>query len=174
MLALMADGLRGVRDPASTEMRVTSAAMLATLAIVLVVGAFDVVLLLAAPALVAWSLLGVLAATSRERQAMDLGVPRRLAMVALVAVLGGLAVARSTAQLAAMSMYATNSRASVLERASAIDPGSYRIHAQLAQLYLGRGDCGRSRVHASAATRLFPSSPVARRLLGACSPSPIR
>ncbi|CAN5918154.1 hypothetical protein BH11GEM1_BH11GEM1_09760 [soil metagenome] len=170
MLALVADGLRGVRDPASTEMRVTSAAMLATLAIVLVVGAFDAVLLLAAPALVAWSLLGALAATSRERQAIDVGVARRIAAVALVAVLGGLAVARSAAQLAAMSMYATNTRASALERASAIDPGSYRIHARLAQLYLGRGDCGRSRVHASAAARLFPSSPVARRLLGACSP----
>ena len=168
MLALVADGLRGVRDPSSTETRVTSAAMLATLAIMVVVGAFDAVLLLAAPALVAWSLLGTLAATSRERQAMDLGIARRIAALALVAVLGGLAVARSAAQLTAMSMYATNSRASVLERASTIDPGSFRIHARLAQLYLGRGDCGRSRVHASAATRLFPSSPVARRLLGAC------
>ena len=168
MLALLTDGLRGVRDPASTETRVTSAVMLATLAIVLVVGAFDAVLLLAAPALVAWSLLGALAAVSRERQAVDLGVVRRIGALALVAVLGGLAVARSAAQLTAMSMYATNSRASVLERASAIDPGSYRIHARLAQLYLGRGDCRRSRVHASAAQRLFPSSPAARRLLAAC------
>ncbi|MBC7672342.1 MAG: hypothetical protein H7247_07970 [Polaromonas sp.] len=146
----------------------TSAVVLATLAIVLVVGAFDAVLLLAAPALVAWSLLGALAAESRERQAMDLGVVRRIGAIALVAVLGGLAVARSAAQLTAMSMYATNSKASVLERASAIDPGSYRIHARLAQLYLGRGDCRRSRVHASAARRQFPSSPVARRLLSAC------
>ena len=105
---------------------------------------------------------------------MDLGVARRIAAVALVTVLGGSVVARSTAQLTAMSMYATNSRASVLERASAIDPGSYRIHARLAQLYLGRGDCRRSRVHAGAAARLFPASPVARRLLGACGAYPIR
>ena len=174
MVGLAADGVRGVRDPVSTEARVTSAAMLATLAIVLVVGAFDAVLLLAAPSLVAWSLLGALAATSRERQAVDLGVARRIAAVALVAVLGGSAVARSTAQLTAMSLYATNSRASVLERASAIDPGSYRIHARLAQLYLGRGDCRRSRVHAGAAAQLFPSSPVARRLVSSCGAEPIR
>ena len=168
MLALLADGLRGVRAPSSTETRVTSAVMLATLAIVLVVGAFDAVLLLAAPALVAWSLLGALAAGSRERQAVDLGMVRRIGAFSLVVALGGLAVARSAAQLTAMSLYATNSKASVLERASAIDPGSYRIHARLAQLYLGRGDCRRSRVHAGAARRLFPSSPVARRLLASC------
>jgi hypothetical protein len=68
----------------------------------------------------------------------------------------------------AMSIYATSSKASVLERASAIDPGSYRIHARLAQLYLGRGDCKHSTVHASAAKRQFPSSPAARRLLASC------
>lgn len=168
MLALLTDGVRGVRDPAGTETRVTSAVMLATLAILLVVGAFDAVLLLAAPALVAWSLLGALAAMSRERHALDLGIMRRTGAVALVAVLGGTAVARSAGQLTAMSLYATSSRASVLERASAIDPGSFRIQARLAQLYLGRGDCRQSRVHAGAAQRLFPWSPVARRLLASC------
>ena len=168
ILALVADGMRGIRSDASAETRVTSAVLLATLAIVLVVGAFDAVLLLAAPALVAWSLLGALTAESRERQAADLGMLRRIGAIALVVMAGAVAVTRSAAQLTAMSMYATNSRASTLERASAIDPGSYRIHARLAQLYLGRGDCRRSRVHAGAAMRLFPSSPVAHRLLAAC------
>ena len=168
ILALVTDSVRGVRHPTSAESRATSAVMLATLAIVLVVGAFDAVLLLAAPALIAWSLLGALAAESRERHAVDLDNLRRFGAVALVVVLGGAAVARSAAQLTAMSMYATSSRASELERASAIDPGSYRIHARLAQLYLGRGECRRSLVHASAARRQFPSSPVARRLLAAC------
>ena len=168
VFALMADALRGMRDPAGTELRVTAAVMLATLAIVLVVGAFDAVILLAAPALVAWSLLGALSSPSRERQVAELGAMRRAGAIALVVMVGGLAVARSSAQLTAMSIYATNSRTSVLERASSIDPGSYRIHARLAQLYFGRGDCRRSVVHASAARRQFPSSPAARRLLASC------
>ena len=174
LLALLADALRGVRDPAGTEARVTAAVMLATLAIVLVVGAFDAVILLAAPALVAWSLLGALSSPSRERQVAELGAIQRAGAVALALMLGGLAVARSGAQLTAMSMYATNSRPSLLERASSIDPGSYRIHARLAQLYSGRGDCRRSVVHASAARRQFPSSPAARRLLAFCGAWPTR
>ena len=93
---------------------------------------------------------------------------RRIAALVCVAALGGLVVTRSGAQLMAMSIYATSSKASVLERASAIDPGSYRIHARLAQLYLGRGECKHSTVHASAAKRQFPSSPAARRLLASC------
>ena len=168
MLALLADGLRGLRGGPDTETRVAAAVLLATVMVLVVVGAFDAVLLLPIPALVGWSLLGALAAPSRERQVIEVRLPRRLLAVACVAVLGGLVVARSGTQLLAMSLYATSSKASVLERASALDPGSYRIHARLAQLYLGRGDCTRSKVHASAARRQFPSSPAARRLLAAC------
>ena len=168
MLALLADGLRGLRGGPDTETRVAAAVLLATVMVLVVVGAFDAVLLLPLPALVGWSLLGALAAPSRERQVIEVTLPRRLLAVVFVAALGGLVVARSGTQLLAMSLYATSSRASVLERASALDPGSYRIHARLAQLYLGRGDCRRSKVHASAARQQFPSSPAARRLLAAC------
>jgi hypothetical protein len=70
--------------------------------------------------------------------------------------------------LAAMSLYATSARSTVLERASAMDPGSYRIHVRLAQHYIGRGDCKHGRVHANAARQLFPSSPAAKRLVASC------
>ena len=168
MLALLTDGVRGLRNGTDTEARRSAAVFLATLVIILIVGAFDAVLLLPVPALIAWSLLGALAAPSRERAAADVSVARRVAAFAVIAVVGGLAVARSGAQLVAMSIYATSARASVLERASAIDPGSYRIHARLAQLYLSRGDCKRSRGHAEVARQQFPASPAARRLLAAC------
>ena len=168
VLALLIDGLRGLRHSAGTEARCSVAVLLATLVVLLIVGAFDAVLLLPVPALVGWSLLGALAAPSRERWTIEMTAPRRIAALVCVAAVGGLVVARSGAQLMAMSIYATSSRASALERASAIDPGSYRIHARLAQLYLGRGDCKRAKVHASAAKRQFPSSPAARRLLASC------
>ncbi len=168
MIALLTDGFRGLGNSAGTEERVSAAVLLATLVVLLIVGAFDAVLLLPVPALVGWSLLGALAAPSRERRAIEMTAPRRIVALALVAALGGLVVARSAAQLMAMSIYATSARASALERASAIDPGSYRIHARLAQLYLGVGDCKRSREHANAAERQFPSSPAVRRLLASC------
>jgi O-antigen ligase len=168
MLALLADGLRGLRDGVNTEARLSAAVMLSTLVVVGIVGAFDAVLLLPIPALIGWSLLGALAAESRERHVIEMSTFRRVAALVCIVAVGGLVVARSGAQLTAMSVYATSSRASVLERASVIDPGSYRIQARLAQLYLGRGDCRHSSVHAKAAKRLFPSSPAARRLLASC------
>ena len=168
MIALLTDGIRGLRNSAGTEQRASAAVLLATLVVLLIVGTFDAVLLLPVPALVGWSLLGALAAPSRERRAIEMTAPRRIVALALVAALGGLVVTRSGAQLMAMSIYATSAKASALERASAIDPGSYRIHARLAQLYLGRGDCKRSRGHANAAERQFPSSPAVRRLLASC------
>ncbi len=168
LLALLVDGLRGLGGGDGTEARVTSAVLLATLAVIAVVGAFDAVLLLPAPALIGWTLVGALSPPARERASYAVGPLRRLAMLVLVAGIGGLAVMRSGAQLTAMAVYATSAKASVLERASTIDPGSYRIHVRLAQLYVGRGDCRKARPHAQAAQQRFPMSPAARRLLAAC------
>jgi O-antigen ligase len=168
LLALAADAFRGLRSEASEESRFASAVLLATLASLLVVGSFDAVLLLPVPALIAWALLGALSAHGRERAAIDLSMPRRALGVILIAAVGVLAIARSGAQLAAMALYSSSTRGSVLERASALDPGSYRIHVKLADAYVRRGDCVKARPHAAAARRLFPSSPAARRLLAAC------
>ena len=168
MLALVVDGVRGVAGAQGTEAQYGSAVFLATLVIVVIAGAFDAVLLLPIPALIAWSLLGALAPPSRERRVIEVSAPRRVLALATIFALAGVIVLRSTAQLMAMSLYATSSRATSLERASTMDPGSYRIHARLAQLYLGRGDCRHARPHATAARQLFPSSPAARRLSASC------
>jgi hypothetical protein len=126
------------------------------------------VLLLPVGALIGWALLGALAPASRQRRVIELTLPRRILALVLIAAIGTLVVLRSGGQLMAMSVYATSARATVLERASTLDPGSYRIQVRLAQLYIGRGDCKHARVHASAAKALFPSSPAARRLVAAC------
>jgi O-antigen ligase len=168
MLALIADGVRGVAGAEGTDARFGAATFLSTLVIVLVCGAFDAVLLLPIPALVGWSLLGALSPPSRERRGIELGAARRAVVLAAIAVVACAIVVRSAGQLTAMSLYATSSKATALERASAMDPGSFRIHVRLAQLYVGRSDCRRAWSHANAAKQLFPSSPAARRLSAAC------
>ena len=165
MMALLADGLRAVRDERTPEERLTACVLLGTLAILVVVGTFDAVLLLPVPALAAWALLGALSPPTRERKAVTLSLPARALALLAVAGVGGLAISRSATQLSAMSIFSTTSRMTQLERASTLDPGSYRIHVRLAEGYARRGNCKRVIAHASAARELFPSAPPPRRLL---------
>ena len=96
-------------------------------------------------------------------------VVRRVVTVVAVTALCGLAAARSIGQLAAMSIVSTTSRTGRVERASQLDPGSYRIHTRLAAAYLNRGSCTRALAHATAAHDLYPNAPAPRRLLRACA-----
>jgi len=168
MLALVADGLRAVREGRTSEERLAACTLIGTLAILVVVGTFDAVLLLPVPALVAWTLLGALSPPTRERKAVTLALPLCLLAICGVVVLGGLAAARSVSQLSAMSILSTTSRTTQLEEASALDPGSYRIHVRLAEGYLRRGNCKRVLVHANAARELFPNAAQPKRLRAAC------
>ncbi|MEO8335427.1 MAG: O-antigen ligase family protein [bacterium] len=168
MLALMMDALRWLRSSAGTDDKMSAAVLLATTVVLVTVGAFDAVLLLPVGALVGWALLGALSSPSRERRAIELTTPIKILAFVFIVVAGALIVMRSGGQLMAMSLYSTSARTATLERASALDPGGYRIHVRLAQLYIGRGDCKRGRVHAAAAKTLFPSSPPAKRLVAAC------
>jgi hypothetical protein len=99
---------------------------------------------------------------------VPLSMPQRLASIALVLVVGGLAVTRSVTQVAAMSIFAGSTRTNQVERAALLDPGSYRIHLRLADAYARRGRCTNVRTHALAARELFPNSAAPRRLLAAC------
>jgi Flp pilus assembly protein TadD len=67
-----------------------------------------------------------------------------------------------------MAIFSTTTRTTQLERASALDPGSYRIHTKLATGYLNRGSCTRARSHASRARALFPNAPAPKRILREC------
>jgi hypothetical protein len=168
MVALLADGLRAVRDGRTPEERLTACTLLGTLAILLVVGTFDAVLLLPVPALVAWTLLGALAAPTRERKVVTLPLPLRALAIVAIGAVGGLALMRSMSQLSAMSIFSTTSRTTRLEEASALDPGSYRIHVRLADGYARRGSCKGVLAHANAARDLFPNAAQPRRLRAAC------
>jgi hypothetical protein len=126
------------------------------------------VLLLPPPALVGWALLGALSPPPRERVVVELPAGRRLAAMALVVVLGGLAVTRSVGQVAAMGVFESSERVSGVERAAVLDPGSYRIHLRLAEAYARRGSCKNVRIHGSAARALYPNAPEPKRLLSRC------
>lgn len=168
LLALIADGWRALRAAAAPEDRLAACALVGTVAAVVVVGMFDAVLLLPAPALITWATLGALAPVPRERAAVELPLVRRALLMCVVAALGALAVWRSASQVRSMSVYSNSNRTSELERSSSLDPGSYRIHLRLAEGYLRRGSCSRARAHASAARALFPNAPAPKRVLARC------
>lgn len=167
MVSLVADGVRGLgaRDD---EERLAAVALIGTVVVLLVVGTFDAVLLLPLPALIAWSLLGAFSRAGRERHAVEIGGERRLAVLVAIALLGGLAIARSATQLLAMELFNGTTRRTVLEQASSYDPGSYRIHLRLAQAYLARGSCKQASSHARSARKLYPNAGEPKVVLRAC------
>ena len=168
LVSLVADGLRGLASDRAPGDRLVAATLLGTIVVLLVVGSFDAVLLLPVNALIAWSLLGALSPAARERAVVELPAVRRLGAVAALLVVGAIAIARSVTQASAMEVFSTSSRARVLEAASTLDPGSYRIHVRLAAAWIARGSCTRARPHARAARELFPNAAEPKMLLSPC------
>lgn len=148
--------------------------VLATVVAVAVVGAFDALLLLPAPALLVWGLLGALAMPAPGRAMVALAPRWRGGAMLLVMLLGGGAVYRSAVAAAAMGVVERGQRGSrareyaAFARAAALDPGSYRIQMLVAELDARRGRCEGVRAHAGRAHAQFPAAPAPRRLLAAC------
>ncbi len=143
-------------------------ALAGTIAATLVVSAFDAVLLLAAPALLAWSVIG--ATSGVGRRGGNVGVPGLpwVAATALMLLVTLVSVARSGAQVGAiMSVREGGARAGWI-RAAALDPGSYRVNLRVAELYANRGQCGPARTFGRRAQGLFPNAAAPRRLLRRC------
>jgi len=162
-------GWRALRGEDALE----SGTLLATIAGVLVAGMFDAVLLLAVPAFLVWTALGVLSrsavasATALGPEARASGsrsraVARATALLGVLLALVG--VARSASQLIAMQINATRSDRVSLSNAAVIDPANYRL-----QLRLARGGQRKERcVHARIAHSLYPNALAARALMRAC------
>ncbi len=152
-------------------------ALAATVLAIIAVGAFDAVLLLPAPSLIAWSILGALAGSLEPPPVArgDIRLPgnvRRIVIVVVVAA-GGIAIVRSASQVVAMALYVAATRAGVndhtLELATRMDPGSYRIQLRLAESYAHGRSCARARPHVAAARALFPNAPAPRHVLAECN-----
>jgi O-antigen ligase len=167
-IGLCVTGLMAMSPRAGSDEFAQGLVLVATTVIVVVDGSFDALLLLPAPALIVWGLLGALAVPARTRATIDLAAGRRAAAMALVLIAGVAAAGRSAAQAAAMQLVERDGRTSAIERAASLDPGSYPIQMRLATLDARRGRCDAVRERAGAAHELFPSAPAPRRLLAAC------
>jgi O-antigen ligase len=142
--------------------------LMGTIAATLVVGVFDAALLLAAPALIAWSVLGATSGIARVGREVALPRGAWLAALGVAFVVLAAAVGRSASQAVAIATVGTGGQRAGWYAAAAIDPGSYRINVRVAELYAGRGQCAASRRYARRAQALFPSSPAPRRLIQRC------
>jgi hypothetical protein len=144
-----------------------------TIVATMVVSAFDVVLLLAAPAFMVWSVLGatsgIRSATGARRGREVKISPRALSLAAAGIILVVLAsTARSATQAIAMSVVGRGGLTAGWLTGAMWDPGSYRINLRVAQLYSRRGHCSVARPYARRAVALFPLAPEARRIRRSC------
>ena len=143
-------------------------ALAGTITAMLVVSAFDAVLLLAAPAVLVWSVLG--ATSGIGLRGRDVTLSRagwRLAVAAMMLVVVA-SVARSATQAAAIETVGSGGSRAGWVAAATLDPGSYRINLRVAQLYAARERCSSARRYASRARSLFPSAAGARQVLQRC------
>ena len=155
--------MRAARD---ADEGLAALALAAMVAGALVVGAFDAVLLLGLPSMLIWCALGVLSADEPGTWEVPISVPLRgLGMLLAVAVFGAFTL-KSAGQLAAMSVFESSAgRASSLERAAGLDPGSYRINLRLAR---SSAPCEVRRAAAERAHSLYPQAAAATNLQGTC------
>jgi hypothetical protein len=139
-----------------------------TIVATLVVSAFDVVLVLGAPALIVWSILG--ATSGIRKPPRELKVPSAALGVASIALLLATIVssARSIAQTVSMASVGRGGLTGGWVAGAAWDPGSYRINLRVAQLYSRRGRCSMARRYARRAVSLFPTAPEAKRVARNC------
>lgn len=165
-----ADGERArvISDRVISDRVLLKLALAGTIVATIVVSAFDAVLLLAAPALLIWSVVGA-ATGGRVR-------PRPVALTDQawrIAAAGTLLIviastARSATQMRSMAVVGRGGQTAGWLRGAAWDPGSYRINIRVADLYSRRGRCTTARPHARRALALFPDSPAAKRLVRRC------
>ncbi len=168
LIGLGITGLLAMSRRAAADQFAQGLVLVATTVIVVVAGAFDALLLLPAPALIVWGLLGALSVPTRTRATIELTSGRRVAVMLLLLLAGAAAAGRSAAQSLAMELVERDGHAAALERAASLDPGSYSILMKLATLDARRARCDGVRERAGAAHALFPSAPAPRRLLTAC------
>jgi O-antigen ligase len=156
-----------VRGSARRPPSLADLTIVATLLALVVVGAFDAVLLLPTPAFYVWTVIGALASTARPIRELSPSPTARRRVALAVALIGGMLTVRALSQVVAMGIAAGGQR-NRMELAARLDPASYRIHIALAEDWRRAGRCDRARAHAEQARDLFPNYPVPAVVLRAC------
>jgi len=139
-----------------------------TVVATIVVSAFDVVLVLAAPAFMVWGILGATSGIRRGTREVSVS-PGWLSPAAAALVFASLvSTARSATQLVSMTAVGRGGYTAGWVTGAMWDPGSYRINLRVAELYSRRGRCSVARGYARQAVALFPHSPEAKRIARNC------
>ena len=139
-----------------------------TIVATIVVSAFDVVLLLGAPSLLVWSVIGATSGIRHEGREAKLS-PRVWGFAAAGLILVALlSTARSATQTVSMMAVDRGGMTAGWVNGAAWDPGSYRINLRLADLYYRRGHCAAARWYARRAEGLFPHAVAPKRILNGC------
>ena len=139
-----------------------------TIVATIVVSAFDVVLLLGAPSLLVWSVIGATSGIRHEGREAKLS-PRVWGFAAAGLILVALlSTARSATQTISMMAVDRGGMTAGWVNGAAWDPGSYRINLRLADLYYRRGHCAAARWYARRAEGLFPHAAAPKRILSGC------
>ncbi len=150
--------------------RLLGGTLAAVLAAAATAGMFDAVLLLAAPAFLAWGAAGALVgATDTPGRLQRVPVSRAAARIGTAILILSLAAAAAVAgvRVAAMRLLVTG-RPTAVEWAARLAPGDYRVQLRAAQLAAQGGRCAVARRRAGAARTLNPASVEAARVLRAC------
>ncbi len=143
-------------------------AVTATILVMGAVGAFDAVLILAAPTFIVWAALGAIGASGRSRWEWSPrpGSRRLIGLAATVPLF--VFSLRSAGAAIAMQTFGSGQRLSSVERAAMLDPGSYRIQLRLAILALNSRGCTTARPYAGRAAGMLPAAEAPRRILARC------
>ena len=167
--ALFVGALRRWHDAIPTEELLAKIALAGTITATLVVSAFDAVLLLAAPAFLAWTVIGAASGIGRAGRWLVLSRAQRLTAIGLVLGVVLASVARSATQIVAITTVGTGGTSAGWNAAAVWDPGSYRINLRVAELHASRRRCAAALPYARRALDLFPDAPAARRVMRRCS-----
>jgi len=139
-----------------------------TIVATMVVSAFDVVLLLGAPSLLVWSVIGATSGIRHKEREEKLS-PRAWGFAAAgLLLIALLSTARSATQAASMFTVGRGGRTAGWVNGAELDPGSYRINLRVADLYYRRGHCATARGYARRAEGLFPHASAPKRILNGC------
>jgi O-antigen ligase len=175
-VTLFLGAMRGWKTEPDGDAVLLKITLASTIAAAMTVSCFDAVLLLPAPALLIWGILGAASGGTSAgyfatRKEIDLSGREWLLFASVTLLFATASVARSATATTAMTIVGRGGQTASWARAAEWDPGSYRLNARVAQLYENRGRCAKALPFAKRAVALFPSSAPAKRLLRRCAKS---
>ncbi len=172
VIGVVANAFRGARGSAANNPAARdpflAVAVTATALLTAGVGMFDAVLLLATPTLIMWAALGALSNPGRARREWALSPTGKRRLVGFAGALLLLFAVRSGGQTIAMTVFQSGNSLAAVQRASLLDPGSYRIQLRLAELSLSERGCAAARPYAQRASTMFPAAIEPKALLRRC------